>query len=77
MINYAINRETKTVELLGGSCTEEELKDLLRMFEGYSFTVSMHSVSNSFSPKIDNNVRKEGMVVGCAYVPIISRIEHS
>jgi len=72
MINYAINRETKTVELLGGSCTEEELKDLLRMFEGYSFTISL-----PLSPKIDNTVTKQGMVVGAAYVPIISRIEHS
>ncbi len=72
MINYAINRETKTVELLGGSCTEEELKDLLRMFEGYSFTVSI-----PFSPKIDNTVAKQGMVVGAAYVSITSTKDYN
>jgi len=68
MIRYSIDKETKTVELLGGSCTEEELKDLLRMFEGYSFTVSI-----PFSPKLE----KQGMVVGAQYVPIRGLIEHN
>jgi hypothetical protein len=68
MIRYTIDKETKTIELLGGSSSEEELKDLIEMFEGYSFTVS-------FSPP--NRLEKQGMVVGAAFTPIIGKIEHN
>ncbi len=74
MINYAINRETKTIELLSGDSSVEEIKDLIELFKDYKF-----SVSKSFSaPKSENKLEKQGMVVGNTYVAIVgSKIEHN
>lgn len=73
MINYIINREEKIIEFTSGNSSVEELKDLIKMFKGYTFTVSLSSVSNSFSPKLE----KQGISVGAAYVSVIGRIEHN
>lgn len=71
MLRYAINTETKTIELLGGESSIEELRDLIELFKDYKFSVSL-----PFSAP--NRLEKQGMVVGSAYVPIVgSRIEHN
>lgn len=77
MIQYTINRETKTIELLGGESSIEELRDLIELFKDYKFSVSLPFFAPKIEIKTDNKLEKQGMVVGAAYVPIISRIEHN
>jgi len=73
MIQYTINRETKTIELLSGDANIQELRDLIEFFKDYKFSVSL-----PFSPpKSENRLEKQGMVVGNAYVPILGTIEHN
>ncbi len=72
MINYIINREEKTIELLSGSANIQEIKDLIKMFKDYKFTVAIQKLPEL--PKVET--QRQGMLVGAAYVPIISTIEH-
>ena len=64
MINYIINREEKTIELLSGSADIDEIKDLIKLFKGYKFFIA---------PKIE----RQGLLVGGAYVNIPATIEHN
>ena len=70
MINYAINRETKTIELLSGEASMQEIKDLIKLFKDYKFTVSLPF-------PLKNTLEKQGISVGAAYVSIVGKIEHS
>jgi len=67
MIHFAIDSENKTIELLSGGSINE-LKDLCKKYKDYSFTVSFSR---------ENRLEKQGMSIGSAYIPLISRIEHS
>lgn len=68
-IRYTIDTETKTIELLGGESSIEELRDLIELFKDYKFSVSL-----PFSaPKLE----KQGMVVGAKFVPIIGSKDYS
>jgi hypothetical protein len=66
MIHFTIDSENKTIELLSGGSIIE-LKDLCKKYKDYSFSVSL----------CENKLEKQGMSVGSAYIPLISRIEHS
>jgi hypothetical protein len=73
MINYAINRETKTIELLSGDANIQELRDLIELFKDYKFSISL-----PFSlPKIENKLEKQGMVVGAKFVPLIGNKDYN
>lgn len=70
-IRYTIDTETKTIELLGGESSIEELRDLIELFKDYKISVSL-----PFSPP-KNTLEKQGIVVGAQYVSITSKIDHN
>jgi len=65
-MRYSVNRDTKIVELLSSVFTADELLELVKQFDGYSFLV--------FSPQ---KSEKQGMVVGEKYVQILGNVEHN
>lgn len=89
-MKYTVNKETKTIELHSGIISYDDIKGLVEQFEGFSFSVSSQKSEiteeelNKLKNKLIEETNKklpllfrEGMVVGNAYVPIISKIEHS
>lgn len=66
-MRFTVNKDTKTIELLPSVFTAEELLQLVEQFKDFSFSVSFSAQKGE----------KQGMVVGNAYVPIISIIDHS
>lgn len=66
-MRFTVNKDTKIIELLPSVFTAEELLELVEQFKDFSFSVSFSAQKSE----------KQGMVVGNAYVPIISTIDHS
>lgn len=64
MIQYIVDTENKTIELLSGGKIEE-IKDLYNLYKDYKFTIASPS-----------KTKKQGVIVGGGYVPIIGNIEH-
>jgi hypothetical protein len=65
MIQYIVDTENKTIELLSGGKIEE-IKDLYNLYKDYKFTIATSS----------SKTKKQGVTVGAGYVPIIGNIEH-
>lgn len=63
-MRYSIDRETKEIELLSGG-TVEELKDIIKLFEGFTFKLG------------NNSLQKSGISVGAAFVPIIKTLDYN
>jgi hypothetical protein len=65
-MRYSINREAKEIELLSGG-TVEELGDVIKLFEGFTFKIG----------KVVLNSNPSGMVVGAIYTPIIKKLDYN